>query len=292
VLKNFKADESLTLEGLAEDYGMKENIARFLELLHKAVGKENFSDMEKIDARRRKRSKEDNAVISRDVQAKVEEITTKIVDMKEETTMKERTVEIIKEEIVNIDSIITLTVSQRDTLTALIEDFTSEVKKQEKVIEKLKKEFEAAQNKYEEIKNELTNNVNESEACEKELSALYIKKASLEEELKAKEIVYLFAPGKGGLISKNKHYVSTYERQGVILERIPSQDWAFNWSMDQFQEKAIKYGYTDFNKLIQDVEFAQLVIYYKLNNKPFELIADHNPNVLAIINDEWERREA
>ena len=312
VLKNFKNDESQTFETLAQEYGMAENFEKFMELLHKVVGNENFSDMERINSKRIKKgkvnpiiNKEDNimkariidnsqknnnikTVIINDLQEKAKVISTQNDNNKEENTM-ERTIEMIREALENTNNLMDLVISQRDTALALLDDAYVSVAKQKEVVAEIRIKLDEAEKELIALESEVTDNQAEVSARETELQELQEKKAALEEELRSKETVILFAPGKGGKIAQNMHYVSTYERQGVTLEKIPSSEWAFNWSMDQLQEKAAKYGYTDFNRLYQDMEFAQLVIYYRLNNKPFELVADHNPSVLAIIEDEWEK---
>lgn len=307
VLKNFKADENLTFEALAEDYGMVEQMDKFLELLHKTVGNDNFSDMERINAKRLKRGKgcpviidmKENdtmkAKIITDLKSKAQTVvtTTETKTNEEEKTMKEnnndRTKEMIQSDLANIEELIKLTISQRDTVQALLDDITNQVCEQKALVDKLSNELETAKQTLVGIESEMTDNTAQLNSFEDELTDLFARKKSLEEELVAKEKVYLLAPGmKGGKLSPNKTYISTTEkRQGVKFVRIPSEDWAFNWPTNELMAKAAKYGYTDFNRLFEDIEFAQLVIYYRLNNKPFELIADHNPSVLAIIEDEY-----
>lgn len=317
VLKNFKNDESQTFETLAQEYGMAENFEKFMELLHKVVGNENFSDMERINSKRIKKgkanpiiNKEDHIMKARiinsvnentgmktriinDLQAKAEMIAAEIAaenaNTVEVVAKKERTLEVIKEEILNVEKRINDTILQRNDASKQLEVLNEIITQHELTITKLYKEIDDTKKMIKKFSSQVDEQKAKVETCENQISKLNDEKAALEEELRSKETVILFAPGKGGKIAQNMHYVSTYERQGVTLEKIPSSGWAFNWSMDQLQEKAAKYGYTDFNRLYQDMEFAQLVIYYRLNNKPFELVADHNPSVLAIIEDEWEK---
>lgn len=302
VLKNFKNDEGQTFETLAKEYGMENNISRFIELLHKAVGNENFSDMEKINARRLKKGKspvilndmkEENPMKARiieDLKEKAkttttsEEIATETAN-KEETTM-ERTPEKIKEELTNLESIIKYTASMRDTMQVLLDSAIKAVDDQRIIVKELEEKFNAEQNKLIDLESEVNDDNVQLSAHEKELADLYDQKEELEQELKSMTVVYLLAPKIQGKIKEGRNYVSTVDTVqniNVKCEAIMDTDWVSKPSL----EEMVAVGYDSYTEYMEAFAFVQLVMSYKLNNKPFELVCN-NKKVLALIDYEWE----
>ena len=273
VLKSYKADENLTLDLLAKEYGMEDNMEKFIELLHKAVGNENFADLQRINAKRLKKGKgspvvlddlkEDTKVkarIIKDIKSQANAIDNNETS-KEEKTM---TIEQITAEISNLNIQIQITDEQFQTVMALLNDALQNA-------EAIREEIRLKQEELIAVESEAPNYQAEKENHERELADLLDKKASLEEEVKLLSHTFIITPKFRGKVKEGRNYVSTVESvQGVEVKQevIPETNWLTKPSI----EAMVAAGYDSYNEFIEAFAFVQLVLNYKLQNKPYELI--------------------
>lgn len=288
VLKSYKADENLTLDLLAKEYGMEDNIEKFIELLRKAVGNENFADLQRINAKRLKKGKgspvvlddlkEDTKVkarIIKDIKSQANAIDN---TSKEEKTMTN--IEKLTTELHNLNIQIQITDEQFQTVMALLNDALQNA-------EAIREEIRLKQEELIAVESEATNYQAEKENHERELADLLDKKASLEEEVKLLSHTFIITPKFRGKVKEGRNYVSTVESvQGVEVKRevIPETNWLTKPSI----EAMVAAGYDSYNEFIEAFAFVQLVLSYKLQNKPYELICN-NQKIQKLIDFEWER---
>lgn len=271
IMKQFKNDASMTLDIMAENYGMP--LDEFLENVKRVCGRENFADLQKLNNKRLKAGKgkpiiinpeeedeEMKAMIREDLKRQKEEriANTKIKSTKEDKPM-EKNVEKLQERLEVVTTIVSSIDSQLVTLNAIQEATQIELAELEQKVNTLKQEQAERSIEIQKKMSELENTKAEQAQLQKELDCL--------------TKVILIAPKYWGKLPNNRKMISSVARgndsEGVKVEKVPKEEWLSQPSI----EKMMVSGYDSLEKYLEAFEFVQLVLKYQLDGKPYELKA-------------------
>lgn len=271
IMNRFKKDGNLTLNLMAESYGMEE--AEFLEVVKKVVGKENFTDLLKLNTKRLKAGKGKPVIISDeeddDMKARVRQDIIKqkervqgqaMTKSKSETSKEENNtnevnnLEKLQERLTAVDAIIKSVEGQIDILSIEQEETKQRIADTLQALSELRTE---------EAEQDVTMQEKFSE-----LEEVMEEKRQLKEKIDKLTVTILIAPGYAGLLSKKRKAVSTCPREGVEVERIPKEEWITG---EPTLEKMINSGFDSLGKFMEAYEFVQLVLKYQATDKHYEL---------------------
>jgi phosphopantetheine adenylyltransferase len=280
IMKQFKNDSNLTLTKMAENYGMSEE--EFLEAIKRVCGKENFSQLQRINAKRIKAGKgkpeiikdEDEAMkatVGKELIAQKESIKQQMAtvnnDTPKEDSNMEKNVEKLQERLQEVNAIISTITGQIEANTAIYESITAELADLEQRVNSLR--LEEAEKSVE---------IQEKQA---QLDNAKAEVIQIQNEIDALTKVILIAPRyKGGKVSKTLRMVSTKGREGIEVEKVPKEEWISKPTWDAF----VNSGHKDRDSFEEDFEFVQLVLKYQVEGKKFELRA--NDTIKSMINFE------
>ena len=268
ILNQFKRNEKMTLELMAVKYGME--YADFLDQVKKVVGRENFSDMESLNAKRLKAGKGKPAIIATE----------------EDTIMKARLRNNLLEQKASIQSItIPETAKEENEMSSNIKKLQDKMQAVTTIISTVSGQLKDLNAKHETTRtllSEVEQKLNslrleeveqELEIQEKnaELENAKAEKAQLQSELDKLTLVVLIAPRyKGGSRSKEMKMVSTKGRDGIEEQRVPKEEWISKPTWEAF----VNSGHRERELFEEDFEFVQLVLKYQCEGKKFVLRAN------------------
>ncbi|MBR0491003.1 MAG: hypothetical protein IJJ82_03030 [Clostridia bacterium] len=276
IMNQFKRNGDLTLAAMADNYGMPEE--EFLEAIKGVVGKENYSDLQRMNSKRLKAGKgkpaitteEDDdemkarvrkdllekkeAMVREDLQERSE--TEKSQKIKEDTPKELNNVEKLQEKMQNVTTIISTITEQLEDLNSSRENIRCQIEELTSKVNSLRLDEALQDEEYREKQAELENAKEEQTQLQKELDSL--------------TKVILIAPQYGGKIPTSRTVISIMSRgknSEIIVERVPKEEWMSQPSIDKMMEA----GYDSLEKYLEAFEFVQLVLKYQILGKKYEL---------------------
>lgn len=260
IMNQFKRNGDLTLATMADNYGMPEE--EFLVAIKKVVGKENFSDLEKLNYKRLKAGKGKPVVTSKGDDDEVKAMVRKdLLEQKENNAQTEETetnkVETLQKKLQITNTLISTIEGELQALNGLQMATKAQIVELQQELSKLKAE-----------ETEQAVSLQEKEA---QLENAKAEKEQLQNELDKLTIVVLIAPRyKGGSRSKEMKMVSTKGRDGIEEQRVPKEEWISKPTWEAF----VNSQHRERELFEEDFEFVQLVLKYQLEGKKFELKAN------------------
>ncbi len=260
IMNQFKRNGDLTLATMADNYGMPEE--EFLVAIKKVVGKENFSDLEKLNYKRLKAGKGKPVVTSKGDDDEVKAMVRKdLLEQKENNAQTEETetnkVETLQKKLQITNTLISTIEGELQALNGLQMDTRLKIEEIQKQITKLKAEEAEQAVTLQEKEGKLENAKAEKDQLQSELDKL--------------TKVILIAPRyKGGSHSKDIKMISSKGRDGIKEQKVPKEEWISKPTWEAF----VNSQHRERELFEEDFEFVQLVLKYQLEGKKFELKAN------------------
>lgn len=273
IMKQFKNDGNLTLDLMAENYGME--YEEFMEQVKKVVGRENFSDLQKLNSKRVKAGK-GKPVITSTSKGEDDEMKARVrkdlLEQKENAQTAEATKPETKKEETMANSIETLQ-NKLQVVSTLISTVEGEISALNGLQMATKAQIVELQQELSKLKTEETEQAVSLQEKEAQLENAKAEKEQPQNELDKLTIVVLIAPRyKGGSRSKEMKMISTKGRDGIEEQKVPKEEWISKPTWEAF----VNSGHRERELFEEDFEFVQLVLKYQLDGKKFELKANEN----------------